>query len=128
MSATNANGIPNRSAEAVLGDHLRESRSGSVEDDLKRNYAEDVVLLTGRGLFRGHEGVRELARVLLEELPNPRFEYQTRLVHGEVGFLEWTARADHARVEDGADSYLIRGGKIIVQTIHYTVEQTDRTR
>ena len=28
------------------------------------------------------------------------------------------------RVEDGADSYyLIEGGKIVAQTIHYTVEQ-----
>jgi hypothetical protein len=24
---------------------------------------------------------------------------------------------------DGADSYLIEGGKIVAQTIHYTVEQ-----
>jgi hypothetical protein len=27
------------------------------------------------------------------------------------------------RVGDGADSYLIEGGKIVAQTIHYTVEQ-----
>jgi hypothetical protein len=118
--------LRHRSAEEVLNDHLRESRSGSVEDDLKRNYAEDVVLLTGRGLYRGHDGVRELNRMLMEELPNARFEYRTQLVHGEMGFLEWTAEADGARVEDGADSYLIRSGGIVVQTIHYTA-QRDRT-
>jgi hypothetical protein len=112
-----------RSAEEVLHDHLRESRSGSVEDDLKRNYAEDVVLLTGRGLYRGHDGVRELNRMLMQELPNPRFEYRTQLVHADMGFLEWTADADGARVEHGADSYLIRSGKIVVQTIHYSVQR-----
>jgi hypothetical protein len=113
----------NRSAETVLQDHLRESQLGSVEDDLERNYAEDVVLLTGRGVYRGHDGVRELNRMLMEELPEARFEYRTRLVHGEMGFLEWAARADGARVDDGADSYLIRGGKIVAQTIHYTVRR-----
>ena len=115
--------LRNRLAEEVLEDHLRESRSGSLEDDLARNYAEDVVLLTGRGLHRRHDGVRELNRILMDALPNARFEYRTQLVHGEMGFLEWTAEADGARVEDGADSYLIRSGRIIAQTIHYTVKR-----
>ncbi len=93
-----------------------------MDDDLARNYAEDVVVLTGRGIFRGHDGVRHLARLLPDELPNCTFEYRTRLVEGEVAFLEWTARADGARVDDGADSFLIRGGRIVAQTIHYTVK------
>lgn len=112
-----------RSAREVLEDHLRESRQGSLDEDLPRNYAEDVVILTGRGVFRGHDGMRHLNRTLGEELPNAAFEYRTTLVEGEVGFLEWTARADGARVSDGADSYLIRDGKIAAQTIHYTVER-----
>lgn len=111
-----------RAAAQVLADHLRESKSGSVEADLRRNFAEDVVLLTGRGVYRGHAGVRELNRMLMDELPNARFEYRTTIVEGEVGFLEWTAQANGARVDDGADSYVIRHGRIIAQTIHYTVE------
>jgi len=43
------------------------------------------------------------------------------LVEGELGFLEWSARGSGAEVEDGADSYLIRDGRIVAQTIHYTV-------
>ena len=30
---------------------------------------------------------------------------------------------EEVRVRDGADSYLIENGKIVAQTIHYTVEQ-----
>jgi hypothetical protein len=112
-----------RSARDVLEDHLRESKHGSIDDDLPRNYAEDVVILTSRGIFRGHDGMRHLNQLLGEELPGARFEYRTRLAEGEMAFLEWTARADGARVDDGADSYLIRGGKIVAQTIHYTVER-----
>ena len=111
-----------RSGAEVLDDHLRESQTGSIDDDLARNYAEDVVILTGRGVYRGHDGLRELAKRLGEELPNAAFKYHTRLFEGELGFLEWAARAEDAEVEDGADSYLIRGGRIVAQTIHYTVK------
>ena len=112
-----------RSAQVVLEDHLRESQQGTIEEDLPRNYAEDVVILTGRGIFRGHDGMRDLNRTLGEELPNAAFEYRTVLAEGEMAFLEWSARADGVRVSDGADSYLIRDGKIAAQTIHYTVER-----
>jgi hypothetical protein len=35
----------NRSPEEVLDDHLHESQTGSIDDDLPRNYAPDVVIL-----------------------------------------------------------------------------------
>jgi len=112
-----------RSSIAVLDDHLRESQTGSIEADLARNYSEDLVVLTGRGVYRGHQGLRQLAQRLREELPEATFEYRTRLIEGEMGFLEWTGHSPVAEVEDGADSYLIREGKIVAQTIHYTVKQ-----
>ncbi|MBN9426503.1 MAG: nuclear transport factor 2 family protein [Burkholderiales bacterium] len=110
-----------RSPAEVLDDHLRESQHGSVEDDLVRNYAEELIVLTGGGVFRGHDGLRQLAQRLREELPDATFEYTARVVEGEVGFLEWSARGRGAEIKDGADSYLIRDGRIIAQTIHYTV-------
>jgi hypothetical protein len=39
-----------------------------------------------------------------------------------MAFLEWAYEDDKVRVRDGADSYLIENGKIVAQTIHYTVE------
>jgi hypothetical protein len=113
---------PLRSAKEVLDDHLRESQDGSVEADLSRNYGEDLVVLTSDGIYHGHDGLRQLAEKLSNEVPNPVFEYRTRLVEGDVGFLEWTCRGDNAYVNDGADSYVIRNGKIVAQTIHYTVK------
>lgn len=111
-----------RSAREILDDHLRLADCGDLETDLDRNFAEDVVLLTGYGVFRGIEGVREKARLLSEQLPEGRWTYRTVMAEGELGFLEWTAEAANgARVEDGADSYLIRDGRIHAMTIHYTV-------
>jgi len=110
-----------RSPAEVLDDHLRESQHGSVEDDLVRNYAEELIVLTRGGVFRGHDGLRQLAQRLGDEVPDATFEYTARVVEGEVGFLEWRARGRGAEIKDGADSYLIRDGRIVAQTIHYTV-------
>lgn len=95
-----------------------------MEDDIERNYASTVVILSSDGVRRGHDGLREPADKLRKELPNCTFHCGTWLVEGEVAFLEWSAEADGARVRDGADSYLIRDGQVVAQTIHYTVEQT----
>jgi hypothetical protein len=111
-----------RSAAAVFKDHLRLRQRGALEKDLSRNFSDEVVLLTACGVYRGHDGIRRLARLLQEQLPCATFEYRTKLVEGEVAFLEWAARCPKAEVRDGADSFLIRDGKIVAQTIHYTVQ------
>lgn len=77
-----------RSPQEVLDVHLRESQDGLIEDDLARNYSEDLVVLTGRGVYRGHNGLRQLAEFLRHELPEGTREYRTVLVEGETGFLE----------------------------------------
>jgi hypothetical protein len=121
-----------RTAQEVLEDHLKldehfgaeEEWRRIVEEDIRRNVSEDIVILIDRGTFRGHEGVRELARMLGEELPEHRsFEYTYRAVEGRMALLEWAYEDANVRVRDGADSYLIEEGKIVAQTIHYTVEQ-----
>jgi ribosomal protein S13 len=132
--------LNNRTAQEVLDDHLNlaeywEAENGAqpiteeaieqaVEEDMRRNVSEDIVILINRGTFRGYEGVRHLARMLIEELPEHRsFEYTYKAVEGRMGFLEWTYEDANVRVKEGADSYLIEDGKIVAQTIHYTVEQ-----
>lgn len=47
--------------------------------------------------------------------------YREQLTHGEVAFLEWSVSTDRAWIDDGADSFWNRDGKIQVMTIHYTV-------
>jgi hypothetical protein len=123
MSPYGAHGAAggSRAAREVLEDHLRCRSRHAVEADIARNYAADVVLLTGQGVFRGHDGVRRSAALLHARLPWAAYEYRTVLLEGEVAFLEWAARSAAAVVEDGADSFVIRGGRIIIQTIHYTV-------
>lgn len=115
-------GVARRSPREVLDDHLALAAAGDWVTDLERNVADDIVVLTGFGTFEGRDQIRVLAELLDAQLPNARFEYTTVALRGEVAFLEWRADADGARVRDGADSFVIRDGRIVAQTIHYTVD------
>jgi hypothetical protein len=114
-----------RSTREVFDHHLHLAKQGAVEEDLRRNYANDVKVLTRWGVFEGHDGIRELAARLAEELPEPHFEYTTTLVVDEIAYLEWTATSRTHRAENGADTFLIQDGKVQVQTIHYTLRPMD---
>lgn len=111
-----------RSATEVFEEHLRLARDHHFEQDIERNVSPDIVILERRGIFRGREGARKLARLLEKELPKAPYFYTNQLIEGRMAFLEWTSEAEHARVRDGADSFVIENGWIVAQTIHYTVE------
>lgn len=126
-----ANELDRRSPIEVLKDHLNlaqdwgtaEQFQRSLDDDLARNVSEEIVVIMNRGIFRGHVGVRELADALGQELPEHNsFHYDFVAVDGGLGLLEWTYEDSQVRVRDGVDSYVIEGGKIVGQTIHYTLE------
>ncbi len=111
-----------RSASEVLWRHLEMSKNGAVDDDLAENFAPDVIVLTRWGAFHGHRGTKQLADRLADELPDMEFVYDEVLVERDFGFLAWSATASNGnRVDDGADSYVIRDGRIVAQSIHYTL-------
>lgn len=112
-----------RTTTEVFEDHLKKRLEGDVEGDIKENYAEDVILLTGTGAFEGHDGVRESAQELERYVGNIPFEYNHTLVKDDYAFLEWTAKGEGRKVTDGADGFEIKDGKIVMQTIHYTVKE-----
>src|SRR5687767_11441910 len=80
-----------RSTEQVFCDHLELRRLGRVEEDIERNYDPDVILLTTYGVFRGQDGVRHGAALLQSHIGDAEVTCTTRLVDGDVAFLEWTA-------------------------------------
>ena len=114
--------LSQRTTEEVFDDHLRLAAEKRLEDDIARNCAEDIVLLTNDGVFRGHNGVREAAALLERELPDGTYEYVQKEVHGEIAFLVWTGDSPTRIIRHGADSFLIRNGKIQVMTIYFVAE------
>lgn len=113
-----------RTTEEVFLDHLALAQAQDVETDIGRNFATDCVLMTSYGTFRGHDGVRDAARLLEEQIGRTPYHYHRQEWHAELAFLEWSATSETATVDDGADSFWITGGMIQAMTIHYTVRST----
>jgi hypothetical protein len=110
-----------RTTLEVLQDHFDRADRNDIEGDIATNVSPDIVLLTTYGRFEGHEGVRAAAALLLDQVKDATYTYLRVETHEDMGFLEWTASGSNADVFDGADSYLVRDGKIQTMTIHYTV-------
>ncbi|HEX2127803.1 MAG TPA: nuclear transport factor 2 family protein [Solirubrobacterales bacterium] len=113
--------LQDRSPRECLDDHLRLRGEGRLDEDLERNYREDVVMLTPEKVYHGHDGVREAAGVLYEALQHTDYEITALVTDDRVALLEWGASGDEMEIADGVDSFLIEGGLICVQTIRYTV-------
>ncbi len=113
----NANG--RRTPEEVFEDHLRLRLEGKLEEDLRRNYSEDVLLLTVNSTARGHDAIRMSAERLNQQLPNARFNIAAKKVIGRYALLVWSAKSARFDAVEGADSFVIEKGKIVFQSIHY---------
>ncbi|WEX09572.1 nuclear transport factor 2 family protein [Chelativorans sp. AA-79] len=115
--------LSKRSTAEVLADHLRCRIAGEVEQDIERNYAPDVVVMTAKGMKKGHAAVRDFAKMLVGHVP-PGYEFPMKLIEGPFAFIEWRAREPGRSVEDGADSFVVQDGKIVFQSIHYSLQET----
>lgn len=112
-----------RSTKDVLQDHLDRRSRGDLEGDLAANYADELVVLSKDGVYRGKDGIRRTAEILAQQLPDARFDYDLLRTDGAYGLLSWSAHAaDGARTCHGADSFVVQAGRIVCQTIHYEVK------
>lgn len=118
-SAT-SKGLEGRAADEVLQDHIELRERGELEADIERNYDERVLILSGRRVFHGHDGVRESAALLGEAVDPGSYRYRTLVIGDRMGLSEWTARGENVVIRDGVDSYLVEDGRIKAQTIYYT--------
>jgi hypothetical protein len=111
--------LSKRTTEEVFLDHLELRKLGKLEDDIKRNYDEHVLIVSNVGTFYGHDGVRHSAHLLRLLLPTLKYKFDTLLIQGQVAFEEWEAEASKVEVHHGIDAFVISNGKIKIQTIWY---------
>ena len=115
--------LRNRTTAEVFMDHLQCRLEGDIEKDIRRNYSPDVEFVTNYGNFKGHDGVRQSAAILAKLVPSREYRMDTLLFRGDVAFEEWSVKADTFEVNNGIDAFVIKNGKITVQTIHYVVTE-----
>jgi hypothetical protein len=104
---------------------LRRQAERDLDGDLHANYAESCVLIASSGVYRGHEGMRAHCKLLYARLPAAHWHYAVKQVEGKYALLEWSAHDETGAIDDGSDSFVVENGKIVAQTVHYTVRYAD---
>lgn len=114
-----------RTPTDVIHDHLMKRLDGDLEGDITENFSTDILILSGFGTFRGHDGIRQSSALLTEATAGGTFAYNRTVIESNYGFLEWTATGKDEIVCNGADSFHVIDGLIVAQTIHYTALPRD---
>ncbi len=101
--------------ESVLGHHVQALMSGNVDECLK-DYAEDAVVFSPNGAFKGHESIRACFTGVMGML-TPEVMSQMKLikqsVDGDYVYVFWSAGP---KIPLGSDTFCIRDGKIVMQS------------
>ena len=109
-----------RTPQEVFAHHAEVLIAGDL-DGIVSDYSDDAVFITPAGVLRGKDGVREGFTQLLGDVPNAAWDVPTQIFEGDTLFIEWTAKAEKSRVEDGIDTFIFRDGEIRLQTVRYTL-------
>ncbi len=104
--------------ERVLMHHLQAFGEGDVEA-IMEDYTDESVIITPDGPLNGSDEIRPLFEHFFDNVLPPdstSFDMQQQVIHGEVAYILWSAASDSHDVPLGTDTFVIRDGKILVQT------------
>src|SRR5262245_40753726 len=76
--------------------------------------------MSAEGIDRGHDGVRRVAEVLHRYIGPGDWRCDNMLAEGEVALVQWSGTTNRLAIHDGADTFVVREGRIVTQTIHYS--------
>ncbi len=110
--------ITKRDAREVFFDHLKLRREGKVEEDLRRNYAPDLLLASNQGVYLGREAIQASAAELKRILPADDWSMQRLYFGKDAAFETWSVAVD-GRLVTGFDSFFIKDGQIQSKVIYY---------
>ena len=102
----------------VLNHHLQALGNGNL-DEVLDDYVEESILVTPDGTVKGLGGIRAAFEGFLSGLFKPgtyQLTFDARHVEGEVAYILWHARCASADIAQGTDTFIVKDGKILVQT------------
>ena len=105
------------STKDVLDNHLKSFREGNLGGILS-DYAPGAILFTPDGPLRGSEAIGAFFKRLLAEFGKPGavFSLTQQFVDGDHAYILWTAETADNLYELGTDTFVVRSGKIAVQS------------
>ena len=104
--------------QAILDHHLTAFAAGDA-DEIVEDYTDESVLITPDGVTRGRDALRAAFDGFFSGLFAPGtydFTMDASHVEGEVAHIVWHADCAAAEVVLGTDTFVVRDGKITVQT------------
>jgi len=104
--------------ESVLDHHLEAFGDQNLEETMV-DYSEDAVLITQGATSRGHEEIRGVFEDFYAEFSQEGVEFslEERTVEGECAYIVWNARTPDNDYEFATDTFVIRDGEIVAQTL-----------
>lgn len=105
------------STKDVIDNHVRRFREGDI-DGILADYSTDAILLTPRGTLRGRSEIKTLFKTLLAEFGKPGASetVHTAIFEGDYAYLIWSGETADNLYELATDTFIIRNGKIAVQS------------
>ena len=109
---------PGGSPEQLVARHLAAAAQGDVEA-IVADYADDAVTISPGGVTRGKEELRKLFTGIFGGAPGSRapLVVQQQVFTDEIGYITWTQNAGTPAEVHGSDTFLVRDGKIVAQTV-----------
>jgi ketosteroid isomerase-like protein len=103
--------------QQVVNHHLGAFFERDV-DGILSDYAPDAVLFTANGLLRGVREIRPLFEAMVAEFEKPgaAFHLEAQSYDGDCAFILWKAETADNVYELGTDTFVVRNGKIAVQS------------
>ena len=103
----------------LLDHHLQCFVAGDLEGTLA-DYAPDAVVVTVDGALRGLPAIRDFFARMFAEFGQPGTTAAVRqnFAEGDCAFVCWEAETPDHTYEAATDTFLIRDGRIAVQTFN----------
>jgi hypothetical protein len=106
ISLINEMSMSNRPTAEVFNDHLELAQKNDIQTDINRNFSVHCVLMTSYGTFRDHQGVKDAADLLEKQIGRTTYKYHTKMVEGDIAFLEWSEN-EGLRIDDSYVFHLL---------------------
>ncbi|MBF8269237.1 MAG: hypothetical protein HW386_946 [Gammaproteobacteria bacterium] len=118
LAAVTANGQTQQSpAERIVEHHMASGNSRNI-DEIMTDYADDAILIAPDGaVHKGKQAILASFQQLMTQDPSSIITPTRKIYEGDVGYIVWTINAGQPNVVNGSDTFIIRDGKIVVQTV-----------
>ena len=105
------------STQNVLDHHLQCFSTADL-DGILSDYMDESVIIHPGGVIKGKEGMRQFFAAAFEEFSKPGTTFDMKAIHvdGECAYILWDAETRDNIFESATDTFIIRDGKIHVQT------------